>query len=67
MNEVPSLLVLKNDLILHLLSLVLIIEGHLNETETTTSHRYLVSHDNLVEDLSVLRKVLKKVWLYIKI
>jgi hypothetical protein len=67
MNEVSSLLVLKNDFLLHLMSLVLIIEGHLDEAKAATSHSDLVSHDNLVEDLSVLRKVLKKVWLYIKI
>ena len=67
MYEVTSLLVLKNDFLLHLMSLVLIIEGHLDEAETTTSHGHFVSHDDLVKDLSVLRKVLKKVWLYIKI
>jgi hypothetical protein len=53
--------VLGQDLILHLLGLVLICEGHLHKAETSPSHGRFVSHYDLVGNLAELREVLEQI------
>jgi hypothetical protein len=45
---------LENYLIFHLLGLLFIVEGHLDEAKATTSHGNFVSHYNLVLHLANL-------------
>jgi hypothetical protein len=47
------------DLFFGLLCLLLILEGHLNETEASSPHGLLVTHDDLVGNLAKLREVLE--------
>jgi hypothetical protein len=53
--------VLRQDLILHLLGLVLVGEGHLHKAEASPSHRRFVSHHDLVGHLPELREVLVQI------
>jgi hypothetical protein len=53
--------VLRQDLVLHLLCLVLIREGHLDKTETSPSHGRFVSHYDLIGYLPELREILEQI------
>jgi hypothetical protein len=53
--------VLGQDLILHLLGLVLICKGHLHKAESSPSHGRFVSHYDLIGNLAELREVLEQI------
>jgi len=53
--------ILIQNFVLHLLCLLLIHEGHLDETESSASHRGFISHHYLVGHLAKLREILEQI------
>jgi len=60
-DVVAAMDVLTQDLILHLLCLLLICKGHLDKAEASPSHGRFVSHYDLVGYLAELGEILEQI------
>ena len=56
-NVMARIGILADDLLFNLVSLFLILEGHLHETEASATHCGLVPHYDLIKNLSELGEV----------
>lgn len=64
-NVMAWVSILGDHLLLHPVRLLLILEDHLDEAEAAATHSGLIPHDDLVDYLSELRKVVEEIVFYI--